>query len=106
MYNLQTYLDQVRLLLLPQDAEAADDALLELLFERWCDTARAFLRLTPGEEIPAATMAQIIYNTAASYNASGDEGLTSSSMGGQSYQYQDLLEQLQRVMRTERKPRL
>ena len=104
MYNLQTYLDQVRLLLLPEDRESVDIALLEVLFERWCNIARAFLRLTPKEEIPPATMSQILYNTAASYNASGDEGLTSSSMGGQSYNYQDLLEQLQRIMRTERKP--
>ena len=83
-----------------------NEELLKIKLEHWHSIAFSFLRLAEGETLPEATASQVIENTVASYNASGDEGLESSAVGGQTYNYGDLLAKLKSVAISERKPRL
>lgn len=101
--NRQAQLEKAKLYLSPGEV---NEDLLTVEYERWENAARAFLRLTPGESLPPAAASQVVYNTVASYHANGDEGLTGSAAGGQSYSYADLMEKLREAILPERKPRL
>ncbi|MCY1715220.1 hypothetical protein [Caproiciproducens galactitolivorans] len=63
------------------------------LYDDWYNIALEKSNRKAGQETPAL-LAIIRDTTIAAYNRRGDEGMTGSAAGGQSFSYQDLEEQL------------
>ncbi|HEX3018610.1 MAG TPA: phage head-tail connector protein [Caproicibacter sp.] len=65
------------------------------LYDDWYNIALEKSNRIAGQETPAL-LAIIRDITIAAYNKRGDEGMTESEVGGQTYYYQDLEDQLQK----------
>lgn len=65
------------------------------LFDDWYNAALEKSHRTAGQETPAL-LAIIRDLTISAYNKRGDEGMKESNVGGQTYYYDDLEDQLQK----------
>lgn len=66
-----------------------DENTAAFLARMWLDDASAYCRRS---DYPSAMIAIVQDTVISAYNKRGDEGMTSSGVGGQSVQYEDLAE--------------
>lgn len=69
----------------------SDDALINELYDSWKEQA---LSISHRKELNAALAALVREAVVSAFIRRGDEGVSSSSLGGQSYSYEDIWQKL------------